>query len=208
MLHRSGAAAPILKKLDVALNDSMRIISGCMRPTETTFLPVLAGITPADIRREARVAKLTETAKNNPEHLLHHKVIAADAACPQRLVSRHPFSRHAARLSNVNYDPAKVWSDRVESGPPLIRTACPQPRPVLPPGADLPRKQWVKLNRLRCGTARVGDTLKLWGAQESSTCACGHITQSVQHVVVDCMIHKVPDSLLVFAARMRQLGLG
>ena len=86
------------KKLDVALNDSMRIISGCMRPTETTFLPVLAGITPPDIRREARVAKLTETAKNNPEHLLHHKVIAADAACPQRLVSRHPFSRHAARL--------------------------------------------------------------------------------------------------------------
>ena len=125
------------KKLDVALNDSMRIISGCMRPTETTFLPVLAGITLPDIGREARVAKLTETAKNNPEHLLHHKVIAADAACPQRLVSRHPFSRHAARLSNVNYDPAKVWSDRVKSGPPHIRTACPQPRPVLPPGADL-----------------------------------------------------------------------
>ena len=37
------------------------------------------------------------------------------------------------------------------------------------------------------------DTLKLWGAQESATCACGHITQSVQHVVVDCMIHKAPD---------------
>ena len=47
-------------------------------------------------RHQARLAKLT--AKNNPEHLLHHKVIAADAACPQRLVSRHPFSRHAARL--------------------------------------------------------------------------------------------------------------
>ena len=51
----------------------------------------------------------------------------------------------------------------------------------------------MKLNRLRCGTARVGDMLKLWGAQESATCPCGHITQSVQHVVVDCMIHKAPD---------------
>ena len=130
---------------------------------------------------------------NNPEHLLHHKVIAADAVCSQRLVSHHPFSKHAARLSNVNYDPAKAWSDRFESGPPLIRTACPQPRPVLPPEADLLCKQWVKLNRLRCGTARVGDTLKLWGAQESATCACGHTTQSVQHVVIDCMIHKAPD---------------
>ena len=89
------------KKLDVALNDSMRIISGCMRPTETTFLPVLAGSTRPDIRREARVAKLTETAKNNPEHLLHHKVIAADAACPQRLVSRthSADTRPASRMS-------------------------------------------------------------------------------------------------------------
>ena len=102
------------------------------------------------------------------------------------------FSRHAARLCNDNYDPAKAWSDRVDSGPPLILTACPQPRPVLPPGADLHRKQWVKLNRLRCGNARVGDTLQLWGVQESATCACGNITQSVQHVVVDCMIHKDP----------------
>ena len=181
------------RKLDVALNDTMRIITGCMRLTETTFLPVLAGITPPDIRRDARVAEIAATAKNNSDHLLHHKVTAADAACPQRLVSRRPFSRHAARLSNDNYDPANAWSDRVDSGPPLIQTACPQPRPVLPPGADLHRKQWVKLNRLRCGTARVGDTLKLWGAQESATCACGHITQTVHHVVVDCMIHKAHD---------------
>ena len=64
---------------------------------------------------------------------------------------------------------------------------------MLPPGADLPRKQWVTLNRLRCGTARVGDTLKLWGAQESAMCACEHTTQSVQHVVVDGMMHKAPD---------------
>ena len=24
-------------------------------------------------------------------------------------------------------------------------------------------------------------------------CACGHTTQSVQHVVVDCMTYKAPD---------------
>ena len=162
--------------MEVALNDTMRIITGCMRSTETTFLPVLAGITPSEISREARVAKLTVTTKNNSEHLLHHKVTTLDAACPQRPVSRRPFSRHAARHSNDNYDPAKALSERVDSGPPLIQTACPQPRPVIPPGADLPRTQWVKLNRMRCGTARVGDTLKLWGAQESAMCACGHTT--------------------------------
>ena len=35
--------------------------------------------------------------------------------------------------------------------------------------------------------------LKLWGAQGSAMCACGHTTQSVQHVVVDCMTYKAPD---------------
>ena len=48
-----------------------------MRPTETTFLHVLGGITPLDIRREARKAKITVTANNNTDHLLHHKVTAA-----------------------------------------------------------------------------------------------------------------------------------
>ena len=167
--------------LSAAAKSTLRSWTECMRPTETTFLPVLTGTTPPDIRREARVAKLTATAKNNTDHLLHHKVTAADAACQQRLMSRRPFSRHAARLSNDD-DPAEVWSARVDSGPPLIQAACPQPiEHVRPPGADLSRKQWVKLNRLRCSTARVGaDTLKLWGAQESASHVClrKHYTDS------------------------------
>ena len=57
----------------------------------------------------------------------------------------------------------------------------------------LPRKQWVRLNHLCCGTARVGDTMKLWGPQESAMGACGQHTQSVQHVVVDRVTHKAPE---------------
>ena len=33
----------------------------------------------------------------------------------------------------------------------------------------------------------------VWGAQESAMCACGHTTQSVQHVIVECMTYKAPD---------------
>ena len=96
----SAAASPAecrsthTRKLDVALNDTMRIITGCMRPTETTFLPVLAGIMPPDIRREARVAKLTVTAKNNSEHRLHHKVTA-----PMRPARKYLY--HAARSADT-----------------------------------------------------------------------------------------------------------
>ncbi len=38
--------------------------------------------------------------------------------------------------------------------------------------------------------------------------ACGRLTQSVQHVVVDSVIHKAPDGLLVSTALMQQLELG
>ena len=185
-------------KLDVSLNDSMRIITGCMRPTETTFLPVLAGIVPPDIRRESQVARLTKMAMDNPSHLLHDRVSVAVTYAnehEQRLKSRRPFSRHAAHLVANNYDPPKAWNDRIDAGPPFIRSACPPPSPSLPPGADLPRKQWVRLNRLRSGTARVGENLQLWGMQEAASCPCGHPTQTVEHVVTDCVLLKSPGDL-------------
>ena len=185
-------------KLDVGLYDSMRIITGCMRPTETTFLPVLAGIVPPDIRRESQVARLTKMAMENPSHLLHDRVSVAVTYAnehEQRLKSRRPFSRHAAHLVANNYDPPKAWNDRIDAGPPFIRSACPPPSPSLPPGADLPRKQWVRLNRLRSGTARVGETLQLWGMQEAASCPCGHPTQTVEHVVTDCVLLKSPGDL-------------
>jgi len=46
------------KKLDVALNDTMRIISGCLKPTRRELLPVLSGIPPAHLRREHSTLKL------------------------------------------------------------------------------------------------------------------------------------------------------
>ena len=79
------------------------------------------------------------------------------------------------------------------SGTPLIWTACPQPRPVLPPGGRSPpqtvgatespalwhRACWRHVETLGC--PRVGHV-----------CLRTHPTV-VQHVVVDCMIHKAPD---------------
>ena len=57
--------------------------------------------------------------------------------------------------------------------------------------------QWQpsSLNRLRSGTARVGETLQLWGMQEAASCPCGHPTQTVEHVVTDCVLLKSPGDL-------------
>ena len=46
------------KKLDATLNETCRMITGCLKPTNTNSLPVLAGIAQPDIRRA--VASHTE----------------------------------------------------------------------------------------------------------------------------------------------------
>ena len=45
-----GALSSHAKKLDATLNKTFRMITGCMKPTNTNSLPVLAGIAPSDIR--------------------------------------------------------------------------------------------------------------------------------------------------------------
>ena len=46
------------KKLDATLNETCRMITGCLKPTNTNSLPTLVGIAPSDIRRA--VASRTE----------------------------------------------------------------------------------------------------------------------------------------------------
>lgn len=72
--------------VDTALNDTCRIITGCLKPTPVGKLYPLAGIAPPDVRRD--VASSLERAKkgNDPRHPLHFHV-----PVPQRLKSRHSF---------------------------------------------------------------------------------------------------------------------
>ena len=63
-----------IPRLDSSFNNTMCIVNGCMCPTETTFLPVLAGIIPPDIRRESHVSNITKEAMENPDHILYQQV--------------------------------------------------------------------------------------------------------------------------------------
>ena len=79
------------RKLDTTLNETLRIITGCLRPTPSEFLPVLAGIAPAALRREHLTHSLVNKASLDPIHPLHN---LAQNSNPdrQRLPSRRPFS--------------------------------------------------------------------------------------------------------------------
>jgi len=45
--------------IDPTINDTLRIVTGCLRPTPVDNLPVLAGIQPAELRRKGTTLSST-----------------------------------------------------------------------------------------------------------------------------------------------------
>ena len=99
----------VKKKLDVTLNDTLRIVNGCRRPTPVKYIPVLLGIAPPALRREHHTSTLIKKALLNTTHLLHARIATAQNLNRQRLRSRRPFSRQAASLTNSNFNLMEQW---------------------------------------------------------------------------------------------------
>ena len=57
----------------IRLIDALRIVTGCLRPTPADNLPTLAGIQPAELRRNGAALSLARRAME-PGHLLHSPV--------------------------------------------------------------------------------------------------------------------------------------
>ena len=75
--------------LDVSLNCTLCLITGCLQPTPVEQLPVLAGIPPAELRRRAASLALARRA-TNPDHLLRHTITREETQ--PRLKSWRPFA--------------------------------------------------------------------------------------------------------------------
>jgi len=59
---------------DPAVNDALRIVTGCRRPTPADKLPTLADIQPAVLRCKGATLSLARRAME-PGHLLHSALI-------------------------------------------------------------------------------------------------------------------------------------
>jgi len=85
--------------IDPAINDALRIVIGCLRPTPADNLPILVGIEPAELRRSGATLSLARSAME-PGHLLHsaftrpssatHGASNRDTICTRRKTS-HQF---------------------------------------------------------------------------------------------------------------------
>ena len=57
--------------IDSVLNDALRIVTGCLRPTPMDHLPILSGIQPAELRRMGATLSLAHRGSLDPDHILY-----------------------------------------------------------------------------------------------------------------------------------------
>ena len=85
--------------IDKPINDALRIMTGCLRPTPTNNLYVPAGIQPSELRRKQSVLFLACRAQES-DHLLHDRFSSLPYGGHRQLKSRHPFVPVALELLN------------------------------------------------------------------------------------------------------------
>ena len=105
-----------------------------------------------------------------------------------RLKSRHSFMTTESLnplLTPSYHHKIEQWIEW-DSLPPT--EAIQAPTEELPSGTDLPRKEWVALNRARCKVGRTGSNLLKWDLSDTSECPCGNPRQTMQHILHDCSL--------------------
>ena len=77
--------------IDSVLNDSLCIVTACLRPTPMDHLPILSGIQPAELCRLGVTLFLAHHESLNPNHILYGFLSGSSDTGQVRLRSRCPF---------------------------------------------------------------------------------------------------------------------
>ena len=172
--------------IDSILNDALRIATGCLRPTLTKNLPVLAGIQPAKLRRLGATLSLANRAIHDPHHVLQQDAHLG------RLRLRRPFVpalwKLLGSLSKLDIR-VKQWTKHKWNAGYLESTSRVR---ALIPRVSLPRTSWVRFNRLRTGVGCFHSSMYKWGLAPASNCECGATEQTADHIISSCLIRHVP----------------
>ena len=171
------------KKVDPELNNACRTITGNLRPTPLPAVYRLAGIAPPHIRREAQL----KTQKYKQEHDSRHP-LSGHIPPRSRLSSRSSFMTAESLRPNLS---AQYRTDKWSEWDSLNNDAIQAPTEQLPTGTELPRKDWVTLNRARAKVGKTASSMHKWKLAPTSECPCGEPNQTMQHILTDCPLGPV-----------------
>ena len=95
--------------IDSVLNDALRMVAGCLRPTPTDHLPILSGIQPTELRRMGATLSLAHRGSLDPNHILYGFLNGFSDTRQLRLRSRRPFVSAAQNF----LDTCETWHPRL-----------------------------------------------------------------------------------------------
>jgi len=134
----------------MAINDALRIVTGCLHPTPADNLPILADIQPAEFRRKGVTLSPARCAME-PGHLLHSALTCPRSGNAWRLKSTHPFVPAAQLISSSDNNSIRAaqwadhqWNAEWLDNPTRIRPFIADTG-IYSPGMVLPRTAWVRV---------------------------------------------------------------
>ena len=147
------------------LNDALRIVTVCLRPTPTDHLPILSGIQPDELSRMGATHSLAHRRSLDPDHILYNLLSWSSDTRQVRLRSKRPFVPAARNLLD-NFARLKIraskwtkhkWKTEYCEKASRLRAFVPETsaRPVK---MGLPGK--LGLNSTACGLV-LGDSIRL-----------------------------------------------
>ncbi|KAG5866379.1 hypothetical protein JTB14_038136 [Gonioctena quinquepunctata] len=151
-------------KIDVQLNESMRIITGTVKPIPTVWLPILANIAPPQLRRTSAADKEWKKLSKPPNNLPIQRGL--NPPSPDCLESRHPIwmDEEIEGMYTIN----SKWNEAIAANQKVRNLGSITDPTSKPEGMNLPRRNWCRLNRFRVGHGRCRDEMFEWGIVDSA----------------------------------------
>ena len=182
--------------IDSVLNDALRIVTGCLRPTPTDHLPVLSGIQPAELRRMGATLSLAYSGFLDPNHILHGLLSGSSDTRQVRLKSRRRLCQVRGIFWTTLPDLASApLNGKITNGKrsivkmlPGSVILCSRPVPGLL-GWAYPEQ--LGLSSTACGLV-LGDSIRPCTNRVSLLHRIASDNQTADHVLTACPIHRAP----------------
>ena len=183
--------------IDPAINDTLRIMTWCLRPTPADSLPRHSWRHPicwASLQWSHTFSSTPCYGAWTPAPLSTHLSTECKCTAPQI-----ETAICTSRTTTYQF----IWQQQHTCGAlgrlPTEGGVDGQPHKTphfhpwhrrSPPGVTLPSRAWVQLNRLRTGVWRFHFCLYKGGMASSAACECDAEQQTVDHVVLQYRIHR------------------
>lgn len=149
--------------VDTPINEALRIVTGCLRPTPEDNVSILAVVQPSEPRHMGATARLVSWAMET-NHLLHQR-LTATSETPTCLRSRHPFVPATEELLQQcrDLDTSEArWADYIWSMEWEKNTSRLHDLPNTGSSPIGMHQAWVWLNHLRTSIGRFHSSMHSW----------------------------------------------